>query len=224
MYSWFNIKTIILKNIKNGVKDNLMIEETIIITESVKNTVFSAVISKLISDGIDIGREKIREIIKNKSNKNGGFCKEIYTILVNVVNKVTYNKMGEKIYDIAENILLNLLENKYDYKEVIRMEVEKNGVYSLNVEKFVDIFIREICSDKNENVYREIEIHMLLSNINNNRLVMQELQEIKKLLKKKVEENDYRYKKEKIKQKFMLVNGMIICFLMTMMPVMKKQE
>ena len=31
-------------------------------------------------------------------------------------------------------------------------------------------------------------------------------------------------KKEKIKQKFMLVNGMIICFLMTMMPVMKKQE
>ena len=199
MYSWFNIKTIILKNIKNGVKDNLMIEETIIITESVKNTVFSAVISKLISDGIDIGREKIREIIKNKSNKNGGFCKEIYTILVNVVNKVTYNKMGEKIYDIAENILLNLLENKYDYKEVIRMEVEKNGVYSLNVEKFVDIFIREICSDKNENVYREIEIHMLLSNINNNRLVMQELQEIKKLLKKKVEENDYRYKKRKNK-------------------------
>ena len=75
--------------------------------------------------------------------------------------------MGEKIYDIAENILLNLLENKYDYKEEIRMEVEKNGVYSLNVEKFVDIFIREICSDKNENVYREIEIHMLLSNINN---------------------------------------------------------
>lgn len=199
MYSWFNIKTIILKNIKNGVKDNLMIEETIIITESVKNTVFSAVISKLISDGIDIGREKIREIIKNKSNKNGGFCKEIYTILVNVVNKVTYNKMGEKIYDIAENILLNLLENKYDYKEVIRIEVEKNGVYSLNVEKFVDIFIREICSDKNENVYREIEIHMLLSNINNNRLVMQELQEIKKLLKKKVEENDYRYKKRKNK-------------------------
>ena len=109
MYSWFNIRTIILKNIKNGVKDNLMIEETIIITESVKNTVFSAVISKLISDGIDIGREKIREIIKNKSNKNGEFCKEIYTILVNVVNKVTYNKMGEKIYDIAENILLNLL-------------------------------------------------------------------------------------------------------------------
>ena len=47
-----------------------MIEETIIITESIKNTVFSAVISKLISDGIDIGREKIREIIKNKSNKN----------------------------------------------------------------------------------------------------------------------------------------------------------
>ena len=176
-----------------------MIEETIIITESIKNTVFSAVISKLISDGIDIGREKIREIIKNKSNKNGGFCKEIYTILVNVVNKVTYNKMGEKIYDIAENILLNLLENKYDYKEVIRMEVEKNGVYSLNVEKFVDIFIREICSDKNENVYREIEIHMLLSNINNNRVVMQELQEIKTLLKKKVEENDYRYKKRKNK-------------------------
>ncbi len=199
MYSWFNIRTIILKNIKNGVKDNLMIEETIIITESVKNTVFSAVISKLISDGIDIGREKIREIIKNKSNKNGEFCKEIYTILVNVVNKVTYNKMGEKIYDIAENILLNLLENKYDYKEVIRMEVEKNGVYSLNVEKFVDIFIREICSDKNENVYREIEIHMLLSNINNNRVVMQELQEIKTLLKKKVEENDYRYKKRKNK-------------------------
>lgn len=176
-----------------------MIEETIIITESIKNTVFGAVISKLISDGIDIGREKIREIIKNKSNKNGGFCKEIYTILVNVVNKVTYNKMGEKIYDIAENILLNLLENKYDYKEVIRMEVEKNGVYSLNVEKFVDIFIREICSDKNENVYREIEIHMLLSNINNNRVVMQELQEIKTLLKKKVEENDYRYKKRKNK-------------------------
>lgn len=176
-----------------------MIEETIIITESIKNTVFGAVISKLISDGIDIGREKIREIIKNKSNKNGEFCKEIYTILVNVVNKVTYNKMGEKIYDIAENILLNLLENKYDYKEVIRMEVEKNGVYSLNVEKFVDIFIREICSDKNENVYREIEIHMLLSNINNNRVVMQELQEIKTLLKKKVEENDYRYKKRKNK-------------------------
>ncbi len=106
-------------------------------------------ISKVSDIVVDISKFKIKEAVKNRKNEHQSPESQIYNIIVDVLNKISYVEYEndqDKIYDAAEKILKSF----------------KNGID--NSENNIKLGLSEICENVDENkctdfkklIYREL--------------------------------------------------------------------
>ena len=60
--------------------------------EFIEEAIISGFIGKVISDCIDISWLKIKEADKDRKSKNQTLNTRIYQIIIDAINKITYNK------------------------------------------------------------------------------------------------------------------------------------
>ena len=122
--------------------------------------ILSGFVSKIISDCVDISRDKIRKANYKRKEKTESFQTRIYQIIVDVINKVTSNKFKDQeiVFDVAEAILKGFKEGKSDNKDIIKSGL---SIFPLNIddnesELFLRLLFYEISRDVNSDVYKEI--------------------------------------------------------------------
>jgi len=79
--------------------------------------IFSGFVSKVVSDTVDVSKEKIGKAVKNKTAKYQNLESQIYNVTVDVLNKKTgnrYENNQDNIYDAAEVLLKSFKENQGD--------------------------------------------------------------------------------------------------------------
>lgn len=76
--------------------------------------IFSGFVSKVVNDIVDVSKDKIRKAVKNKNTKYQNIESQIYNVIVDVLNKITYNQYEnnqDKIYDAAYALLRSFKGN-----------------------------------------------------------------------------------------------------------------
>lgn len=83
----------------------------------ISEIVFSGFASKAVNDIADVSKDKIRITVKNKNTKHQNIESQIYNVIVDVLNKITYNQFDnnqDMILDAAYSLLKSFKENKGD--------------------------------------------------------------------------------------------------------------
>lgn len=129
----------------------------------ISEAVFGGVVSKVLSDITDVSKDKIREATKKKNNKHQSLESQIYNIVVDVLNKITYDEYGDnqdKIYDVAEKILKGFKSNENDNKGYIKIglsdiceKVDENKCID-----FMRLIYQELSKENYSELYREIRL------------------------------------------------------------------
>ena len=126
----------------------------------VEESVISGFIGKIISDCVDVSWGKIEEGVKNKHQN---IQSQIYNVVVNVLNQMTYNKYADsqdKVYQAAEKLLTGYKEDRCDSIEVVRSGLHILGE-SVNRDKYMELkrmLYQELCKDDYEELYRQIRL------------------------------------------------------------------
>ena len=74
----------------------------------IEEAVIGEFISKVSDSAFDISKVKIKQAVENRKNKHQSPESQMYNIVVDVLNKITYGEYEndqDKIYDAAEKIL-----------------------------------------------------------------------------------------------------------------------
>lgn len=141
--------------------------------EFVEEAIISGFIGKVISDCVDVSWKKIKEVVKNKNSRYQNIESQIYNIVVNVLNQITYNKFEKNqdiIYQSAEKLLMSYKDNKCDNYIIVRSSFLILNEY-VNDDKYMTFKIllyQELCKDDYEELYRQIRL--LQQDIENNKI------------------------------------------------------
>lgn len=89
----------------------------------ISEIIFSGFVSTVVNDIIDVSKDKIRRAVRNRSTKHQNKESQIYNVIVNVLNKITYNRYKnnqDSIYDAAEVLLKSFKKNDEDKLKSIK--------------------------------------------------------------------------------------------------------
>ncbi len=179
-----------------------------------EGTVISGVIggfiSKIINDSVDVSKTSIKKVIESKITKNENMQSQIYQVIVNAFNEITYGKYQENqdiIYDATENLLKGLKNNKGDIIEAVKAGLAVFGetVYSESCEEFKILLYQELCTS--DELYKEVSLlkqDQQIDGINSIKYGMDEVKQIVTEIKenetnKKISQNYTIHKKVKNK-------------------------
>ena len=137
----------------------LMITEAALISGAKK--VFGDLVSKVVSDGVDISKNAIKNADQDRKSDNQNLQIQMYHVIVDSLNKFTYNKYekSDKLYDAAESVLKGLMNGKCD-TDAIRPGL-KMLVLDVDIDSckdFLEILDHEICKDEKTVLYKEFEL------------------------------------------------------------------
>lgn len=96
----------------------------------IEETIISGFIGEAISRCTDFSWIKIKEAVKDRKNKHQNIESQIYNVVVNVLNQVTYNKFEndqDKIYQAAEKLLMGYKNTRGDSIEAVRSGLQILG-------------------------------------------------------------------------------------------------
>lgn len=123
--------------------------------------VLGDLVSKVVSDGVDISIKGIKDADQNRKSYSQNLQTQIYHIIVDALNELTYNKYKEqnKLYNAAESILKGFINSK-DNTDVVKsgLKMLVSQVSDEVCEDFLGILCREICKDENSDLYKEIDM------------------------------------------------------------------
>lgn len=109
---------------------------------------FSGCISKVVNDGVDFSKPKIKSVINDKRNQN--FSTKIYRVIEKALNIVTDKKFKDtdELYDAMERIFNEFRDNG-DTLESVRCGLRMLGsdVSDQRCENFLEKFYNELCQD-----------------------------------------------------------------------------
>ena len=132
----------------------------------ISEIIFSGFVSKIVNNGVDASWNKIKKVIKSKKLEHQNMESQIYSIIVNALNKMTYNEYKnnqDKVYQAAENLLLSCEKVKSDDIEIVRSGLKilgkkvDNDVYL----EFKGIVYDEIGKKENVELYHTILLWLL---------------------------------------------------------------
>ena len=132
----------------------------------ISEIIFSGFVSKIVNNSVDTSWKKIKKVIKNKKTEHQNMESQIYNVIVNALNQVTYNeyeKNQDKIYQAAENLLLGYEKVKSDDIEIVRLGLNilgkkvDNEVYL----EFKGMIYNEISKKENVELYHAILLWLL---------------------------------------------------------------
>lgn len=121
-------------------------------------------VAGIISSGIDSSKCAIKEAIKveDEKRRHQSIHTQIYRIIVDALNSITnntYENNQGKIYDAAE-VLLKELTHKRVTNYKMGLKCIFSEVSDALCEKFKSLLYKEICHQKNAEVYNEIMLRM----------------------------------------------------------------
>ena len=129
----------------------------------IKEAVIGEFISETFDSIVDISKVKIKEAVENRNVKYQNWESQIYSITVDVLNKITYSQYKDdqdRIYDAAEKILNGLKNEGNDKIEVVKAglfytckDVDRN-----KCDEFIELLYRELSREDNKELYREIQL------------------------------------------------------------------
>ena len=131
------------------------------------DAVFGGVVSKVLNDITDVSKEKIKEVTKKRNNKHQSLESQIYNIVVDVLNKITYDEYEDnqdKIYDVAEKILKGFKSSEDNNKDNDRKSIKiglSDICESVDENKCIDfmrLIYRELSKENYSELYREIRL------------------------------------------------------------------
>ncbi len=129
----------------------------------IEEAIISGFIGEAISRCTDISWTKIKEAAKNRKNKHQSIESQIYNVIVNVLNQITYNEFEndqDKIYHAAEKLLMGYKDDRYDQTEVVRSGLQILGE-SINTNKYMEFktqLYQELSKDDYHELYRQIRL------------------------------------------------------------------
>ena len=132
----------------------------------ISEIIFSGFVSKIVNNSVDTSWMKIKKVIKNKKTEHQNMESQIYNVIVNALNQVTYNeyeKNQDKIYQAAENLLLGYEKVKSDDIEIVRsglQVLEKRFTNDVYLE-FKGMIYNEISKKENVELYHAILLWLL---------------------------------------------------------------
>lgn len=137
-----------------------MVTEGILIS-SIASNIFSELVSKAFSDGVDISKNAIRNVYQERKSYRENLQSEIYHVIEKSLNKFTGNKYKrqDKLQDATESVLKGLKSGKNDVdavKEGLKMLIP--GVDTDICVNYLEVICREICKNENNVLYKEIDI------------------------------------------------------------------
>ena len=171
--------------------------------EFIEEAIISGFIGKVISDCIDISWLKIKEADKDRKCKNQTLNTRIYQIIIDAINKITYNKYRYQdiLYNVAEN-LLNDFKIRNDNGIVVvkqHLSILISNVNNDTYKEFIKILRTEISKESNFDLYKEILIALLEQKAG---YTCEELQQIKGQLKYITQKLDENIKLQKSASEF----------------------
>lgn len=137
-----------------------MVTEMVLVKESVKK-VFSDLVSKIVSDGVDGLKNAIKDADLDRRSYNQNLQTKLYQVMIDALNRFTYNKYEkqDKLYDAAENILKGFISIK-DSTDAVKfgLKMLAPDVNSDTPQDFFEILCSEICRDENNDLYKELDM------------------------------------------------------------------
>lgn len=129
----------------------------------VDDEIISGFIGEAISRCVDFSWTKIKEVVRNRKNKHQSIESQIYNVVVNVLNQITYNKFEndqDKIYQAAEKLLIGYKDSRSDSIEVVRagLQILGENVDSDKYIEFKNLLYQELSKDDYEELYRQIRL------------------------------------------------------------------
>lgn len=125
-----------------------------------EGAIISGFISKIINDLVDVSKTAIKKAMENKASKNQDFQSQVYQIIVNVLNQITYNQYKndqDKIYDAAGKLLSGFKSGRSNPIKIIN-----SGLSTLisptdtDSNAFLALLYQEISQDEFCALYHEI--------------------------------------------------------------------
>lgn len=125
----------------------------------IEDAIFSGFISKIINDITDVSKKKIRNAV---NDKNQSLESQIYNVIVDVLNEIIddqHKKDQNKIYDMAETLLINFKNNRSDDIKIINSCFQSYELY--NTDKHIE-FKKSLYHKLSKEEYRELNNEITL--------------------------------------------------------------
>lgn len=167
--------------------------------------IISGFVSKVVSDCVDVLKEKIKDADRNRKANEQNMETRIYQVTVDALNNFLNDKYKgqDTLYDAAESILNGLKNNKEDKIDAVRAGLKMLGlqVMGTTCEGFLLSLCYEICKKENRDLAIEVIIlqqelingyiqeEFRKSNLNNEEINRKLDYLIKELINKKVYED-----------------------------------
>ncbi len=129
----------------------------------IEEAIISGFIGEALSKCIDVSWTKIKEVLTNESIKHKNIESQIYNVIVNVLNQITYNKYKsdqDKICQSAEKLLLGYKDVKCDNIEAVRSSLQILGE-CVNDDKYMEfkkLLYQELSKNDYVELYRQIRL------------------------------------------------------------------
>ena len=121
--------------------------------------IFDALISKAVSDGVDISKNEIKNAYLHRRSDSQNLLTQLYHVIVDSLNKFTSNKYenGDELFDAAESILKGFINGKCGTDAIKSgLKMLDSNVKNDNCKDFLECLYHEICKDRNNDLYKEI--------------------------------------------------------------------
>lgn len=176
----------------------------------ISEIIFSGFASKVVNDVVDVSKDKIRGVVRNRNTKHQNIESQIYNVIVNVLNKITnnqYENNQDSIYDAVEVLLKSIKENGKDELESIKncLRVLGSKVDETECLKFKVLLYEELGKDGYSGLFRAILLLLLdQKNRYDNDIYMQlnqKLDEVILILNQKKDGNGNSNIKQKVESR-----------------------
>lgn len=122
---------------------------------------FSDLIAKAVSDGVDTLRDAIKIADRNRKSETQNLQTKIYQVIIDALNQFTYNRYwGEdRLYDTAESMVKEFINGNY-HKGAVKtgLKMMDSSINDAGCCYFLEILCNEICKDENSVLYKEIDM------------------------------------------------------------------
>ena len=137
-----------------------MMTEMVLVKKAVSK-VFGDFVAKVVSDSVDVLKDAIKDADLDRKSYNQNLQTRLYQLIVDALNRFTYNKYEkqDKLYDAAGSIIKGYIRTQDNVDAVkLGLKMLVSGVNDDTCQEFLGILCGEICSDDNNDLYKEIDM------------------------------------------------------------------
>ena len=127
----------------------------------IEEAIIGGIISKIVNDGFEITKEKIKKSVQNSNKQHQTFESQIYNIIVDALYKTTcsgYIGKENQIYDTAAKMLNDFQKKGYVDVDIVRNMLKDVYLFAddYTYQEFLRLLCHEISQKKYFDLYKEV--------------------------------------------------------------------